>query len=69
MAPPLGQALVDQLREESVATHPFVDRPRLIQRLDSLNQLAEGEAREWEPALTWVLTSYLLQKGFGLSVA
>lgn len=66
MAPSLGPALVDRLRDEAVSDHPFICRQALLRRLDTLDGLPEQERREWEPALTWLLTSYYLQRGFNL---
>lgn len=69
MAPSLGSGLVERLRDEASTDHPFVRREALLRRLDTLDDLPEQEQREWEPALTWLLTSYYLQRGFNLSLA
>jgi asparagine synthase (glutamine-hydrolysing) len=68
MAPPLLALghLQERLREVLDLPHRFVDRDQLINILDQLDQLPEGEQREWDPALTWLLTSYHLQQSFGL---
>jgi asparagine synthase (glutamine-hydrolysing) len=55
MAPPLP---MDSLREQP--EHPFIDRQRLLAQLDRLPHLPAAEQREWQPALTWLLTAHYL---------
>jgi len=67
MAPPLRQhGLLDRLWEASQTPHRFVDAGRLRQNLSQMSQSSQSQQQEWEPALTWVLTSYYLQEGLRL---
>jgi asparagine synthase (glutamine-hydrolysing) len=53
-----GRALVDRLRGLSLGReHPFIDRSRLLSRLD---QLEREDRPEWESALLWLLSAYSL---------
>ena len=64
MAPPLlAQGhLQKRLRQRAADSHPFVDSDRLGRVLDRLDQLPEAQQQEWDPALTWLLTSYHLHE-------
>ncbi|MBT9587145.1 asparagine synthase (glutamine-hydrolyzing) [bacterium] len=68
MAPPLLDQghLQKRLREVSGQAHCFVDRAKLCHHLDRLADLPPAEQREWDPALTWLLTSYYLEENFAL---
>ena len=65
MAPPLQAA---RILPELLANcrHRFIDPARLGRVLAELPERSQEEQREWEPALTWLVTSYYLQSGLGL---
>jgi asparagine synthase (glutamine-hydrolysing) len=65
MAPPLGKPLYDGLREKILdVRHPFVEPANGLERLAEVRSLPAAQRLEWEPALLWLLSSYILQESW-----
>lgn len=65
MAPPLGGSLLEDLRDRLHSDeHLFIERGPALARLDQVAELDGPDAWEWEPALTWLLSSYEMQRAW-----
>ncbi len=60
------QLLQDTLRGPGLAAVPFYDQKKVIAILDKLPGLAEADRVAWDPALTMVLSSCVLQDRYRL---
>lgn len=66
---PLHQLLQDTLRSSVMAAVPFYDQKSVIDLLDSLPSLNEGQQKAMDVALMKILSACCLQERFGLSAA